>query len=252
MNDDLPVKSLRTTFEIVRHLAEHGRTRVSPLAAELDSPKSTIHDHLRSLVELGYVVHDAEYYQASTLFLRHGIDVRNEFELFHVARPEMAKLANRTDQNVHLVVEESNLGIVLHSEVGNEAVRLRIDPGTPGKLHATAPGKAILAHLSDEHVEQIIHERELTTHTDNTITDRDALYDELEMVREQGYATDFNEIIEGLQGIAVPIMNRGTDAVEGAVTVYSPVDEATTEFDEGTLHILRESANVIEINFSVS
>ena len=252
MADDIPVKSLRTTFAIIRALMENGGSQVSQLAEDLDRPKSTIHDHLRSLEELGYVVREGDHYRGSTLFIRHGIDVRNDFELFHVARPELAELANRTNENVHLVIEQRGLGIVLHSEVGNEAVRLRIDPGTPGKLHATAPGKAILAHLPVEKVERIIDERGLTTHTDRTISDRETLYEELERVCEQGYATDFNEIIEGLQGIAVPIMNRQTDNVEGAVTVYSPVDEASTDFDEGTLHKLRESANVIEINFSVS
>lgn len=252
MADDIPVKSLRTTFAIIEELTENGESQVSRLADELDRPKSTIHDHLRSLEELGYVVRETDRYRASTLFLKHGIDVQNDFELFNVARPEMVKLANGTGENVHLVIEQKGLGIVLHSEVGNEAVRLRVDPGTPGKLHATAPGKAILAHLPEEQVERVIDERGLTTHTDRTITDRETLYEELERVRDQGYATDFNEIIEGLQGLAVPIINRQTDHVEGAVTVYRPVDEATMDFDEGTLHMLRESTNVIEINLTVS
>lgn len=252
MPENVPVKSLLTTFEVIKYLTEHGRSQMSDLATELDRPKSTIHDHLRTLEELGYVIREQQQYRASTLFLQHGIAVRNKFELFHVARPELEKLANQTEDNVHLVIEENGLGIVLHSAVGNEAVRLRIDPGTPGKLHATAPGKAILAQLSRSEIDGILEERGLTAITPRTITDREELFAELQEVREQGYATDYGEVIEGLQGVAVPIMNRRSDEVVGAVTVYSPTDESPSEYDEGTLNMLRESGNVIEINYSVS
>lgn len=45
--------------------------------------------------------------------------------------------------------------------------------GTPTKLHTTAPGKAILAHLPEERIRAIIDEEGLTAETENTINDRE-------------------------------------------------------------------------------
>jgi DNA-binding IclR family transcriptional regulator len=250
MVKDMPVKSLKTTFKIIQYLSKHKWVRTSELVSQLELPKSTIHDHLRSLEELGYVIRDSQKYRASTLTLQNGISIRNTHEIYHAARPEIKKLAEKTNENVHLIIKESGLGIVLHSVAGNEDVHLQVYPGTPAKLHSTAPGKAILAHLSQEETERILDHRGLTAITDRTITDKEKLFTELNEIREQGYATDFGEVIEGLQGIAVSIINRECGEIEGSITIYKPIGESPGDFDEETLQLLTRSANIIEINLS--
>ncbi|MFC7009793.1 IclR family transcriptional regulator [Halalkalicoccus salilacus] len=72
--------------------------------------------------------------------------------------------------------------------------------------HETAAGKTILFQLSQAEVEQIINEVGLPAVTENTITDEVEFLDELDTVRDQGYALNLGESVEGLVAIAVPLV----------------------------------------------
>ncbi len=57
--------------------------------------------------------------------------------------------------------------------------------------------------------------------TPNTITDLDVLADELERVRERGYAYDHEETLVGLCCVAAPIYDPG-DTVVAAISFSVP------------------------------
>lgn len=88
-------------------------------------------------------------------------------------------------------------------------------------LHNTAVGKAILANLPRMRVEQILDTWGLPEETENTITDRETLYAELETVREQGYAINPAENFKELYGIGVAATDHA-DNVIGAFSVTGP------------------------------
>ncbi|MRT44705.1 IclR family transcriptional regulator, partial [Xylella fastidiosa subsp. multiplex] len=58
--------------------------------------------------------------------------------------------------------------------------------------HSTSLGKALLSTYSDEQVRKMLPET-LPGLTENTITDREKLIEELHQVREQGFAVDREE-----------------------------------------------------------
>ncbi|MFB6187002.1 MAG: IclR family transcriptional regulator C-terminal domain-containing protein, partial [Halobacteriaceae archaeon] len=59
--------------------------------------------------------------------------------------------------------------------------------------HANAAGKAILAHLPEDVVHDILDRTGLPEHTKHTITSRKELFDELDSIRERGYAVNRGE-----------------------------------------------------------
>lgn len=101
------------------------------------------------------------------------------------------------------------------------AVHIDLYIGQRVYLHTLALGKAILAHLPRERVEEIIEEHGLLRETDLTITDRDELYDELEESRSRGIAFGPDERLQGLHGIATPIKNINGDVL-GSISVAGP------------------------------
>src|SRR5262249_10919517 len=75
-------------------------------------------------------------------------------------------------------------------------------------LHSTASGKTLLAHLPPSESEAILGTMSLTRFTRNTISAPDGLRVELAAIRDQGYALDQEELLDGLACVAAPVFDR--------------------------------------------
>lgn len=74
---------------------------------------------------------------------------------------------------------------------------------------------------------------------------------ELAGVREQEYAVNKEESLEGLQGVAAPVFSRKGDRIAGAISIYGPSRQTDMEdFEKELVEELRRTVNIVEINFS--
>lgn len=248
--DSVPIKTTRTTFKILEILVSEGDTSLPELSAELDRPKSTVHDHLISLRKLGYVVKLDENYRVSTRLLDMGESARRKMDIFPPAKQEVDSLAKQTGEHASLAIEENGETVLLYVSKGENALNLGVSEGFRLAMPTNAPGKAMLAFLPDERVESILAERGLPEITAHTVTSRDELFDELERIRDQGYATDRGERVEGVRAIAAPILANGD--VRGALTISAPANRMTGERLESELpNLLQQSANVVEVQYTL-
>jgi DNA-binding IclR family transcriptional regulator len=247
-----PVKAVGVSHEVVEVLAEREDAGVTEVATALDVPKSTAHDHLRTLEQVGSVVNESGTYRLSMQFLRMGEVARNNHELFIWGRDEALGLSETTGEQkyVQLVTEENGRCAVL---LATGWQRENLPPQathaypTHAHLHTNAPGKAILANMDTETVERILGEHGLPRRTPDTITDETELFAELEHVREQGYATDDGELITGMTGVGTPIVTDTT--VHGAIAVYSASEGFETDLHGSQfVDMVRESADEIRAN----
>lgn len=247
-----PVKAVKVSHDIVETLVERGSAGVTEVARDLDLPKSTAHDHLRTLERIGYVVNDGGTYRLGTRFLHLGETARNDHELFVNGTEEAYALYDDTGgKHVQLVVEENRRCAVLLSTGRRRGDPPAQAPGPyPGRfhLHTNAPGKAILAQAGDETIDDLVSETGLPARTSATITDETRLWAELEAVREEGYAVDDGELISGMTGVAAPIVADGT--LHGAIAVYAPSGEFDGPPDRtGLAETVQQSARAIEAKF---
>lgn len=251
MTSDVPIKTARTTLEVVETLLELDGATFSEVAEKMEMPKSTLHDYLHTLEVIGVVIHREQEYRVGTWFLNVGHQVRHQRPVYEYSRREVDKLAEQTGEHASLMIEESGKGVLLHIAKGADAVDLNAWAGRRIPLSAQAPGKAILAHYPEERVDTIIDEHGLPQFTEKTITDRETLAAELELIRERGYAIDNEELIDGVKAISTPVFDRGT--IAGAVTVGGPANRMRGEwFDEELPDLLLQSSNVIELNLSTA
>ena len=248
MPQDVPVKTARKTLELIEMISGANGATFADVMNEMSMPKSTAHDYLQTLLKLGYIIEDDGQYYLATKFMELGEKRRRRMRIYRSARPEIRKLAENTGEHASLMIEENGLGVLLDTAVGEHALQLEVFPGQRLPLTTTAPGKVLLAYLPDEYVESILDERGISAPTQNSITDRDELYEELETIREQRYATDHEERIEGVRTVAVPIICRNT--IRGAISVGGPVQRLTDDrMAEELPTMLLETANVIEVNY---
>jgi len=245
-----PVKAIKTTFDIIDILVELDGARFTKIVNQLGLPNSTVHDHLTTLSQLGYVVKNEDEYLVSTRFLEIGETTRLQMDLVQEAIPELEKLVKETGWHSSVMIEEYGLGVIVGTVKGDEATQLGSTHGRRMALHATAGGKAILAHLPDERLEDIINEQGLPDVTAHTITSKAELLEELEMVRERGYATNKGERRQGMFAYGAPIL--GTDGtVLGSITHYGPTHNVEEEsFKNRIADAVLNSANVIQVTLN--
>lgn len=246
------VKSLETAFRIVETVEALDGAGVTEVADETGLAKSTVHDHLATLRSNGFLVKDDGIYRVGLRFLDHGGRARNRLKIHQIAKPEIRKLADKTGELVNLAVEENELCVYIDYAKGEDAVNIDTYLGKREHLHNTALGKAILAYLPTWRVDEILEHHGLPAETNQTITSRRALEERLETVRDNGFAVDREERLEGLSCVAAPI-KTGEGAVAGAISISGPTGRLengrlTTELADE----VRRTADVIRINITYS
>jgi len=243
------VKSTQKTFRILEKLKELNGATVTELTNELDLPKSSVHNYLNTLKDAEYVVQDdGNKYHVGLRFLDLGSFARQRRQIYRVAKPEVTKLADETGELANLLVEEHGRGVYLYRKTGEKAVKVDSYTGQRVFLHNTALGKAILANLPRDRVGMILDRHGLPATTDNTITDRGTLFEELETIQQEGIAFDNEERLRGLRCVAVPIVTKN-DRVEGAISIAGPSSRITGErFTEKLPELIRNAVNVVELN----
>ncbi|WP_226482851.1 IclR family transcriptional regulator [Natrinema amylolyticum] len=244
-----PVKATETTLQIIDLLQEINKAGVTELATKLDLAPSAVHNHLSTLQEHRYVVKDGSKYRLGLRFLELGGYTRHRMELYNTAKPELKPLAKETGEKTNLMVEEHGLGIYIYRSMGNEAIQIDTYTGESAYLHNTALGKAILAHLPKERVQEIVDRHGLPSATERTITDVDELFEALAEIRDRGFAFDDEERINGLRCVAVPLLDD--EEAIGAISVTGPRSRMTDErFREEIPNKLSQKANLIELDLS--
>lgn len=246
----VPIQAVKISWMILQELVERGSATGIEVAKSLDLPKSTANDHLRTLEELRFVVRTKGEYHVSCRFLQIGSMVRRQMPIYVAAQPELAELAEETGEHALLIIEEEGLGVILIVEEGGNVVNIDSFPGIYLRLHTTAMGKAILAHLPKERVDEIITKYGLPKRTHKTTTKYDELREEMEQIREEGYYIEDSGEIEGIRCIGAPIHNLGE--IEGAIGICGPTHRLKgNRLEEMREHLL-QAKNIIQINMQQS
>lgn len=242
------VRTTEKTFRIVEALKDQDGGQVTRLAEEVGMSKSAVHNHLATLEAMGYVVKTDSTYRLSLKFLDLGGYTRSQMKLYRIAKPKIEEMAAETGEVANLLTEENGMGVYLFRAKGAQAVDLDTYVGHRTHLHYTAQGKAILAHTPESEVRDIIDRYGLPEATPNTITDEDALFQELEEIRARGYATHEEERLMGLRSIAAPIQ-PDNGVAWGSISISGPASRMT---DDSIVDIVASAANAIELNVKYS
>lgn len=251
-NDSGKIKSIYRAFRTVELLQKLDGAGVTEVANELNVAKSTAHDYLRTLEETGFVIKRDRSYQVGMRFLDIGGKLRDEMDLYQIARPEIRDLAEESGELVNVVVEEDGRVVYIDLERGENAVNLDTYLGKRESIHSTAVGKAILAHRPKSFVDSVIEEYGLPKETLQTVTTMSELDERLETIRQRGYALDDEERLKGLCCVAAAITDPNDYAL-GAVSISGPTSRIQgTRLEDQLASKVMQTANIIEVNLTYS
>jgi DNA-binding IclR family transcriptional regulator len=213
-------KTTKTSLAVTEAINDLSGATLSELSDYTGLATSTVHTHLQTLEQLEYVVEiDGEYRLGLKLF-HLGENARMRDSRYRLARQTATELADVVNEEVNFSVEEYGRSVVLFDELGG-TTHGEFQVGRYFDMHSSASGKAMLAEFSEARVWEIVEDRGLPGYTDNTITDPEELFAELSTIREQGYAVNRQEELEGLRAVGMAVTE--TDgSVFGALDISSP------------------------------
>lgn len=223
------IKSLDRALDILELIVsrENGMG-VTEVSRELDIHKSTVYRLLDTLKFRGYLEknEDNHKYRAGINLFELSSKVINDIDSRIRVRPYLEELMQKTKETIHLGILDAGEVIYLDKVESTATIRMYSQVGKRVPAHSTSLGKAIMAHLSEERVKEILKEKGMEKNTENTIIELDKFLAHLEKVRKQGFAVDDEEQEEDIRCIAGPIFNHRGDVV-AAFSISAPITRMT-------------------------
>lgn len=225
-------------------VADGGRSSVAALARATQISVASAHRHIAALISAGYLV-PAGYGRhlpgPKLRALGNMIDGRQI--MTNAAAPILDRLASRTRCIVQLGVFEKDMVTYLVKS-GQSAGDLFTKVGMQLEAYCSGIGKVLLAHLPAQAQAEYLAGGPFIALTDRTITDPDLLKAELEQVATQDFALDDEEVVIGLQCVAVPVKSRSGEVI-AAISASRAAQVDGWHWRERSLPLLHAAARQI-------
>ncbi|MFB6838105.1 IclR family transcriptional regulator [Streptomyces sp. NPDC056361] len=220
------VQSVQRAARILRELATHGpRLGVTELAERIGVSKPTVHALLQTLEAEGLVRQEkgtSKYLLGMTL-LRLGNSYLETQELRSHSVAWANTLAERTGEAVWVAVldDDRHILVVHHAFRPRSGVQIP-DIGASVPWNTSALGKSLVSFLPAQRQKDLL-DGELARLTGHSVVDPVVLADQLEAIRQTGYALEEQESTLGEACIASPVFDRSGEPA-GAIGILGPVE----------------------------
>ncbi len=245
------VQSVERALLLLEILSEVGKpVSLSELTEKASLNISTVHRLLHTLMSSHFVEQDLNNgkYRLGLRMFEIGSKALYNLDVRQVAKPDLQEMVDKCNETVNLAILEQGEVVYIEQVESTNMIKMFARVGSRGPAHCTAAGKALLAHVKEADLDNIVSKKGLQKFTENTITDPEKLKSELKKIREQGYSLDLEEMDEGVNCVAVPIKNF-ENRVIAAISASGLATRITQERLENYLiKDLKETALKISLN----
>lgn len=232
--------SLDKHLAILDILADHPKgITLSALSGITGQPKSSLHHALNTYKLRDFVAQDPETkkYSLGLKFLSLSRVLLNNFDIRNIAKPEIEKLNGITQEMIVLSILRNKKVVYIDKVQTAHKIYQDIEVGYTAPAHTCTSGKALLSGLTKQELvdlyptETIMFQHSPNQHIppilDHLVEDRDELFYELDIARQQGYYYGEELYYRGVRAIAAPIFMDRKVACAICVTgsVYSMTPE---------------------------
>jgi DNA-binding IclR family transcriptional regulator len=218
---------------------------VTEVARELEMPTATAHRILRALEGRAYLAKTGSRYRLGFAAIDLGRRAPASVDLRSRLRSVLRALATSTGETALLTVYDENRhgSLCVDRIETTHSLRLTIEIGRVTPIHAGASAKALLAFLDPAVIDEVLS-HQLERLAPGTITDPDALREQLEEIRERGWASSYEENNIGAWGIAGPIVVGGR--LVASIGFAAPIARHSDSEVRSLVRLVREAAHEAE------
>ena len=239
------VRSVQVALDVLEAVAfSDEELGVTQIAERLSLTKGSVHRHLLTLVERGYLVQNPATTRYSrgprSRLLAH---YAPEADLIQLAAGPMRELRDLLGHSVVLSEASPRGALVLSMVGGTAAIEIGVRPGSELPFHSSAQGKVLLAFASSVLRERVLA-RALPASTPQTITDRKTIEDEFVRVARDGFASAPEEAMLGINAVAAPIFDD-KESCAGALALVGSIQFLPADIDAKSVAALKAAAGQI-------
>lgn len=248
-----PIEAVDNALRLLQLLRDGGRLRLKDAAAELGVAPSTAHRLLAMLVYRGFAVQDESKCYVPGEAMGAGPAGLGWTRLLRsVAQPHLEILSERVNETVNLMVRVGTKVRFLSTVEGSRTLRVGDRQGSVMSADKASGGKAILAELDPGMVRKLFSSSSAEIGGD-TIPEDDypAFVRELETIRRNGFAANFEGTEEGISALGMALHN-GNGQVVAAFSVATPAARFRPLFDSGLVQIMAETKHQLEIDIAAN
>jgi DNA-binding IclR family transcriptional regulator len=187
--------------------------------------KSTILRQSETLVEEGYLQRDkntGRFRLGYKLFILGQVCGRTS-NLLSNAEEILQQLVDSTQESAALFVAQGAVRRCLIKVHSPHFIRAVYESGDELPIHAGASGKVLLANMPPQKVSSLIEKEDLAVFTPQTVSESSQLYEQLRVIRDQGYAVSMAELTSSGAAVAAPVYN-GTGQLVCSISISGPVN----------------------------
>ncbi|VXC38403.1 Transcriptional regulator, IclR family [Arthrobacter sp. 9AX] len=247
------IEAVDNALLLLQLLRDGGTLRLKDAAEELGVAPSTAHRLLAMLVYRGFAVQDETRRYVPGPAMGVGPAGLSWTRLLRtVAQPHMELLSAQLNETVNLMVRVGTKVRFLATVEGSNVLRVGDRQGTVLPASKTSGGKAILAELDPPMIQQLFRSNNAEISGDTIPVDQYAAFlRELESIRSNGFAANFEGTEDGVSALGMALHNRHGDVV-GAISVATPATRFRAVFDGGLVAALRETCRQLEIDIAAN
>jgi DNA-binding IclR family transcriptional regulator len=185
------------------------------VARQVGLPLPTVSRLMRELAQRRYLQGErpSNAYGLGTRLLELSYAARPT-DLFNSIVPEMERLRDATEETVSLHVRSGEQRVCVCEIQSTQSVRRVVPVGLIVPVHFGATGIVLLAGASPAFMQNYIRKLNLDAGAER------ALYEQIELARERGWAMAEDSWITGLAGLAAPV--KQGDSVVASLVVSGP------------------------------
>jgi IclR family KDG regulon transcriptional repressor len=241
---DFKVRSVMRALKCLIYLSEHqDGVALAVIARDLRIPKTTAYYILETLVAEDFTTKDSHgAYRLGTQAFRVGNAYKSQLHITDQFHEVAKEVVARTGETVQLGILEGTRVVYIAKEEGTQQVRLVSKVGSSLPAHTTALGKVLLAGIAPESLAVLYPPyTKLERLTEHSITSLELLTNQLETVRENGYAQDCEETSLDLQCFAAPVIGERGHVI-AAISVSAPTNRVNAERCDLLISIIKKAA----------
>lgn len=201
---------------------------LAELSRRMQIHKSTAHRSLMVLERMALIERTSgNRFRLGMKLYELGTRAVQQVDLRSRIRPYFQRLSVQLGETVHLGVLQRATVVYLDKAEPHRHICMSSKTGSTNPAHCTSLGKAMLAYLPQEQVEDIVSRISFVRYTPKTICSRDELMRALDRVRHRGFAVDDEEIEMGVRCVGAPIFDENNVPV-AALSMSGPTARIRT------------------------
>jgi DNA-binding IclR family transcriptional regulator len=238
-------QTVQKALNLLEALVRSGQPRrLTELSRQLGLTKPNVYRLLSTLSTLGYVKKDpvTTLYSPTLKIWELGSLLVRDVDLVAVAQPRLRRLCQDTHESVQLAVFDSGFVVYVDKVDSPQPLKAMTSIGSRVPASVTSTGKALLAWLPPESLDQAM--AHVKRYTALTLTRRKDIERDLEETRIRGYSINRGEFRAGVAGVAAPVRDR-TGTVIASIGVWGAEKAILGARREELAHVLIVAARDI-------